>query len=95
MNIGVKFLMRSRLTNGKMSYVELIIKALQNLGGQAPYTKMYREIERITGVTLDDGLMAGIRRTIHDYSSDSDGYKGIADIFYSVQGKGYGVWGLR
>ena len=78
-----------------MSYVDLIVKALRNLGGQASYTEIYREIEEITGITLDDGLMAGIRRTIHIYSSDSDGYNGVADIFYSVQGKGYGVWGLR
>ncbi len=91
----MNFLVISRLTNGRMSYIDLIVKALRNLGGQAPYTEIYREIEKITGVTLDDGLMAGIRRTIHDYSSDSDGYKGRDDIFYSVQGKGRGVWGLR
>ena len=78
-----------------MTNAELVVRALQNLGGQAPYSEIYREIERITGVSLTDGLMAGIRGAIHQFSSDSNCYNGNEDIFYSVDGIGKGVWGLR
>ena len=87
--------MKNTLTNGEMTNAELIVKALENLGGQAPYSEIYKEIERITGVSLTDGLTASIRGAIHSCSSDSNCYNGKDDIFYSVDGIGKGVWGLR
>ena len=78
-----------------MRQSEIIQLAIARHGGNAHYSSIYAEYERITGRPLTDGTKAGIRKCIEDHSSDSDNYKGIDDIFYSVAGKGSGIWGLR
>lgn len=81
--------------NKKLRQVDLIVMAITNLGGQASYADIYKEYEKITKTPLTYGKKAGIRKNIEDYSSDSKNFKGKADLFYSVHGKGEGVWGLR
>lgn len=78
-----------------MTVLDTIIKALNNLGGEANYSEIYKEYERIIGKRITDGQEAGIRKTIEDHSSDSKNYKGTNDIFRSVDGIGKGKWGLR
>ena len=78
-----------------MRQLEIVQLAITRHGGKAHYSSIYAEYERITGRPLTDGTKAGIRKCIEDHSSDSDNYKGIDDIFYSVAGKGSGIWGLR
>ena len=73
---------------------ENIIKSLEALGGKGTYAQIYEMFERITGQALTDGRKAGIRAAIEKNSSDSEVFSGN-DIFYSVEGKGKGVWGLR
>lgn len=73
---------------------EDIIKAFENLGGSASYDSLYAEIERIrTG--FPSTWKSVVRRRIQDLSSDSAGFKGGRDLFFSVEGLGAGVWGLR
>ncbi len=74
--------------------LEKVIKSLEELGGKGTYSQIYEKYEDITGEVLTDGKKAGIRKTIEDNSSDSDNFRGN-DIFYSVEGKGRGIWGLR
>lgn len=64
-----------------MTQLDYIILALNNIGGQATYPKIYEEYERITGQELTVGVKAGIRKNIEDHSSDSMNYKGKQDIF--------------
>ena len=71
-----------------------IIKSLEELGGKGNYAQIYQVFERITKQTLTDGRKAGIRAAIEKNSSDSEVFSGN-DIFYSVEGKGKGIWGLR
>jgi len=71
-----------------------IIKSLEALGGKGTYAQIYQMFERITGQILTDGRKADIRAAIEKNSSDSEVFSGN-DIFYSVEGKGKGVWGLR
>ena len=71
-----------------------IIKSLEALGGKGTYAQIYEMFECITGQALTDGRKAGIRAAIEKNSSDSEVFSGN-DIFYSVEGKGKGVWGLR
>jgi hypothetical protein len=77
-----------------MTVLEKIIKALDELGGEARYPEIYKKFEEIEGQKLTDGRKAGIRKMVEDHSSDSKNFKG-EDIFYSAHGTGKGVWGLR
>lgn len=78
-----------------MKQIDVIIKALEELGGRASYSEIYTKIEEISGVTLSYGQKAGIRKNIEIHSSDSLNYTGKEDLFYSVYGIGNGVWGLK
>lgn len=73
---------------------EDIVTALQNLGGSASYDDLYAEIEKIRPA-LPESWKAVVRRRVQDLSSDSAGFKGGEDLFFSVEGLGSGVWGLR
>ena len=78
-----------------MTQIEMITKALRNIGGKGQYADIYAEYERISGMKLTSGRKAGIRKAIEDHSSDSMNYKERGDYFYSVYGLGEGTWGLR
>lgn len=78
-----------------MKQLDIIVLALKELGDVANYCDLYKRYEQIAGIRLTDGQKAGIRKKIEDCSSDSKNYKGKEDLFYSVEGKGKGVWGLR
>lgn len=76
------------------SWVDIIIKAFQNLGGEANYSELYPEIERLRiqeKLSLTTQWKASVRRTIEDHSSDSANYR-ADDLFYKI---GLGYWGLR
>ena len=76
------------------TWLEDVITAYQRLGGVAHYSAVYEEIEKIRP-ELPESYKAIIRRTVETYSSDSEAFSGKEDIFYSVEGIGKGVWGLR
>ncbi len=78
-----------------MSVLETIVHVLENLGGSASYSEIYQEYESFAKCRLTPGQKAGIRKCIETHSSDSENFSGKKDIFYSVEGMGYGVWGLR
>jgi hypothetical protein len=78
-----------------MTQLEKIIQAMRNLGGKAHYASLYKEYERLDETSLTPSGKAAIRKVIEDHSSDSQNYKGKDDLFYSVEGVGKGVWGLR
>lgn len=72
-----------------------ILEALLSLGGAGTYDEIYAEVAaRRTG--LPKAWQEIIRRTIQEASTDSAAYRpGSEDLFYSVEGIGHGVWGLR
>jgi Protein NO VEIN, C-terminal len=76
------------------TWVNDVIQSLQNLGGVAKYADLYKEVGRLRPGPLPASYEAIIRRTVEQHSSDSDAFSG-RDLFYSVHGKGKGVWGLR
>lgn len=73
---------------------EDIVIALENLGGSASYDDLYSEIERLRA-NFPASWKAIVRRRVQDLSSDSAGFKHGEDLFFSVEGLGAGVWGLR
>ena len=78
-----------------MTTLEYIIQALTNLGGEAHYSDLYNEYERVSGRRMNTNVKASIRSVIERYSSDSTQFIGEKDVFYSVHGLGNGTWGLR
>lgn len=78
-----------------MLQLEYLVQALKDLGGKASYSDIYHRYEFLTGTILTPGQKAGIRKNIEDHSSDSKNFKGKKDLFYSVDGIGNGIWGLR
>lgn len=77
-------------------WIEDIVQAMRNLGGQAKYAELYEEVRRVRNGPLSKECKATVRRTVENHSSDSKNYKDHrTDYFYSVHGKGRGVWALR
>ena len=73
------------------TWVEDIVQALKNLGGQAHRKQILEEVKRIRKEPLPERIAEVIQRTIQDHSSDSTGFRGN-DLFRKV---GNGVWALR
>jgi hypothetical protein len=71
-----------------------IVSALTDLGGSGTYAEIYDAVKSIRA-DLPSSWKDIIRRQIQDRSRDSAGYKGGEDLFFSVEGIGRGVWGLR
>ena len=76
------------------TWKEDIVKALENLGGKAHLSEIYKEVEKIRPLELNNTWDRTIRRELETNSSDSEVFDG-EDLFYSVEGIGKGVWGLR
>lgn len=72
-----------------------LVQALKNLGGFGHYSAINAEVKKIRKKPLPLNWSAVIRRTIQQHSSDSHSFLGKKDLFYSVDGIGHGVWGLR
>lgn len=78
----------------EMAVLDNVIAALKRIGGKGTYAEIYTSYETITRESLTDGKKAGIRGCIERNSSDSEVFSGN-DVFYAVEGKGRGIWGLR
>lgn len=76
------------------TWEEDIIAAVTNLGGTGTYAQIYDAVGGLRA-DLPASWKAVIRRTIQNRSSDCDGFKNGADLFFSVEGLGRGVWGIR
>ncbi|NOH53257.1 HNH endonuclease [Vibrio coralliilyticus] len=79
-----------------MRWVDYVVQAMENLGGEAAYSDLYTEIEKLKDGNLTKSWQATVRNTVESYSSDSDNWSDSRDdLFYSVNGKGSGRWALR
>lgn len=83
-----------------MTWLEVIISAMERLGGHAKYKDLYFMIEYLypEKVSSVKDYKAQVRGTIERFSSDSEVFHKISsnkDIFYLVGEKGDGHWGMR
>lgn len=78
-----------------MTWLEEVVNALKALGGIATYPEIYGYIKTHTDRQLPPSWKAIVRATIERNSSGSEAFEGKNDLFYSVEGIGKGVWGLR
>ncbi|MFU0831709.1 MAG: HNHc domain-containing protein [Oscillospiraceae bacterium] len=78
-------------------WLDEVIAAMKELGGDANYTDLYRQIEKRGNIDLSKRKhwKDRVRTTIEEFSSDSKAYNGKKDMFFSVEGIGKGHWGLR
>jgi len=85
----------------KIQWLREVVEALEELGGQATLTDIYNKVEDRNKIDLSSYIdwKAQIRKHIYLNSSDADIFKGNVgdhtDLFYSIEGKGKGHWGLR
>jgi putative restriction endonuclease len=77
------------------TWIEIVTEALNNLGGMAHLSDIYLEVKKLNKRELSKTWEATIRGVIERNSSDSDAFSPKNDIFYSIDGKGNGLWGLR
>jgi len=75
-----------------------VVEAVKELGGQGYLDQIYASTEKIrrgAGRSIPVSFEAVVRRTLEENSSDSESYKDLYDLFYMVEGRGAGKWGLR
>lgn len=72
-----------------------IVEAFKRIGGIGPYQQIYDSVRAVRPRPLPRSWKQVVQRRIQDLSSDSAGFKNGEDLFFSVDGLGSGVWGLR
>lgn len=77
------------------TWLDEIVAAYEALGNIAPYDALYNYIEKTTDRDLTTEWKATVRRTIENYSADSQNYLKGANVFFSEKGLGRGIWGLQ
>jgi putative restriction endonuclease len=80
-----------KMQNNK-SWLDEITEALQDLGGEGTLDDIYTRIYDRNQMVFTSSWKNTVRRTIYDNSKDSVGRR---DVFYSVEGLGEGIWGLK
>ncbi|KZB54725.1 hypothetical protein [Thalassospira xiamenensis] len=75
-----------------------VFQALKELGGQAHLSALYETVKKVRenrGANIPDSLEAIVRRELEYNSSDSETFLQRHDLFFSVEGLGSGIWGIR
>ncbi|WP_144467670.1 HNH endonuclease [Bacillus toyonensis] len=77
-----------------------IIEILTELDGAGTLSQIKTKVMERNNIDLskyqhEQSIGAQIRKTIYYHSSECDIYKGEQDLFYAVNRKGNGCWGLR
>ncbi len=79
-----------------LTYLDKVKEALAYYGGEATLDDIYKYIKGHFGYRLPTAPeKSSIRKAIYFHSSDAEIFKGEKDLFYTVDGKGQGLWGLR
>jgi len=78
-------------------WIDEILEIYEEFGGIVHYDDVYRRVQERNNMDLaaNPNWKAAVRRTVEQHSSDSEAFLGRNDLFYSVEGKGKGIWGLR
>lgn len=77
------------------SWLDEAIDAITSLGGAASLEDIYAQVRRARKEPLIYAYRAATRGAIYQHSSDSKLFRGGPDLFFTVEGLGTGVWGLR
>ena len=77
-----------------MTWLDEVEATLESLGGVASLADIYARLEATTSRALTANWRATVRQTLEDHSSDGAFRRG-RDVFFSAEGIGSGIWGLR
>lgn len=72
-----------------------VVEALRSIGGVGHLSQIYEAVREVRQGPLPQNLKAIVRKELEYNSSDADAFQNKRDLFYSVEGIGNGVWGLR
>lgn len=72
-----------------------VIEAIREIGGQGTLSQIYAAVQSRASRQLPPSWQAIVRRELEYNSADSQSHQKKHDLFYSVDGIGAGVWGLR
>ena len=90
-----------KVANKKEFWLKEIKESLNELGGRGTLVDIYNKIQDRNRVDLTSftDWKAQIRKNIYLHSSDCEIFTGVVgdntDVFYSLEGKGKGLWGIR
>jgi len=78
-------------------WLDEVIDVFEDLGGKATLRQVYAKIfeRNIMDFAANPSWKDSARKTIYMNSSDCKIFTHHGDIFYAVEGKGKGIWGLR
>ena len=82
----------------KTTYRSEIIAALKILGGQGHWKSIcdvIKERDLLPSIRTNQDWESNVRAELQRHSSDTDSYRGGKDIFFSAQGIGHGIWGIK
>ena len=79
----------------ELSWRDTVVDALEQLGGHAYLSDIYKTVIERKNRKPSINAEASIRDALQRSSSDSDKYNGNKDVFYCVDEKLKGHWGLR
>lgn len=77
-----------------MAWSDDVYEAVLRIGGAGAYEEIYASVAEVRP-NRPENWTAIVRRTIQERSSDSEAFLGKEDLYFSVDGIGQGVWGLR
>lgn len=82
----------------KDTWLNITIQAMEDIGGYGHLEDIKKQIKIIANEKnkkITPKWDATIRKVIEEHSSDSANFNKRKDIFYSKEGIGKGVWGIR
>ena len=95
----VFYISRYYSQKSKVTYLSEITEALKSLGGRGHLNdicRVMKERGKLQSILTNPAWTNAVSREIQSYSTDAQSYvEGNDDLFYSVEGIGSGVWGLR
>lgn len=95
----VFYISRFYSQKSKVTYLSEITEALKSLGGKGHLNdicRVMKERGKLQSILTNPAWTNAVSREIQSHSTDAQSYvEGNDDLFYSVEGIGSGVWGLR
>ena len=95
----VFYISRYYSQKSKVTYLSEITEALKSLGGRGHLNdicRVMKERGKLQSILTNPAWTNAVSGEIQSHSTDAQSYvEGNDDLFYSVEGIGSGVWGLR